>query len=113
MGPAESDDHQIRILNRVVTCTEEGIEYEPDQRHAEIIIDHMGLSEKDKSIGRPCEDKEVSDSPEVPLTESDATKYRGLVARGIYLSQDRSDIGYGTKELARKMARPEVEDMGG
>lgn len=37
LGPGERDDKTVRILNRIVTWTEEGIEYEADQRHAEII----------------------------------------------------------------------------
>ena len=31
LGPTDSDDKAIRILNRVVTWTSEGIEYEADQ----------------------------------------------------------------------------------
>ena len=36
--------------------------------------------------------------------------YRALVARAIYLSQDRSDIQYAVKELSRKMSEP--KDIG-
>ena len=32
LGPSAMDDKSIRILNRVVTWTKEGIEYEADQR---------------------------------------------------------------------------------
>jgi hypothetical protein len=34
------------------------------------------------------------------------TLYMAAVARGIYLAQDRSDIGYAVKESSRKMAKP-------
>ena len=43
VGPGEDDDKSIRILNRVVEWTEEGIRYEADQRHADIIVSKMGL----------------------------------------------------------------------
>ena len=43
LGPEGTDDKAIRILNRVVTWTCDGIEYEADQRHAEIILQHLGL----------------------------------------------------------------------
>ncbi len=33
----------VRVLNRVVSATKEGIEYEVDQRHAEIIIRNVGF----------------------------------------------------------------------
>ncbi len=32
--------------------------------------------------------------------------YRSLVARLMYMSQDRSDCRYAVKELARKMSKP-------
>ena len=38
IGPSESDDKSIRILNRVTTWSDNGISYEADQRHAEIIV---------------------------------------------------------------------------
>ena len=45
IGPGDKDDKSIRILNRVVEWTEEGISYEADQRHAEIIMAGLGLEE--------------------------------------------------------------------
>ena len=32
----------------------------------------------------------------------DPTKYRALVTRGIYMGQDRSDVGFAVKALSRK-----------
>ena len=43
LGPANSNDKSVRILSRIITWTEEGIRYEADQRHAEIIIRQLGL----------------------------------------------------------------------
>jgi hypothetical protein len=43
----------VRILNRVITWTEHGVEYEGDQRHAEIIIKQMGLLSNSKSAPTP------------------------------------------------------------
>ena len=45
----------MRVLNRFVHWTEEGIEYEADQRHAEIIIQELGLKEESKSVNTPGE----------------------------------------------------------
>ena len=53
LGPEPSDDKAIRILNRVVSWTNDGIEYEADQRHAEIIVQHLGLNKSSKSVGTP------------------------------------------------------------
>ena len=38
LGPNAGDTHEIRILNRIVRWTAEGLEYEVDQRHAAIIL---------------------------------------------------------------------------
>ena len=40
------------------------------------------------------------------LDPDEATAYRGLSARGNYLSADRPDISFSTKELCREFARP-------
>ena len=37
--------------------------------------------------------------------------YRAAVARGIYLAQNRSDIGFAVKELARKMSTPDKGEI--
>eukprot|EP00973_Karenia_brevis_P061009 8483342-Karenia_brevis.AAC.1 len=43
VGPEEDDEKQLKVLNRIITYTDEGIEYEPDPRHAEIIVRDLGL----------------------------------------------------------------------
>ncbi len=42
MGERDTDMKSVRILNRAATMTTAGIEYESDQRHAEIIVKQMG-----------------------------------------------------------------------
>ena len=42
IGPGKEDDKSMRVLNRVVHWAEEGIDYEADQRHAELIIQETG-----------------------------------------------------------------------
>ena len=39
----------VRVLNRVVSSTKEGIEHEADQRHAEIIVRDAVLREHRRS----------------------------------------------------------------
>ena len=41
LGPEETDDKQVRILNRTVEWTPEGVRYEPDARHAEIVVKQL------------------------------------------------------------------------
>ncbi len=42
LGPDTYDDKSIRIRNRIVSWTAEGIEYEADQRHSEIRVRDLG-----------------------------------------------------------------------
>ena len=46
LGPGEGMENEIRVLNRTLRWTESGITYEPDQRHAEIIIKELNLFRK-------------------------------------------------------------------
>ena len=99
------------ILNRVVTWDREGIWYEPDQRHADIIIRELGLKADSKGVVTPGEKvKGVVEGLE--LSDTEATMYRALTARGVYLAQDRSDITFAVKELSRSMSKPTREDWG-
>ena len=43
IGPGVGDEKSIRILNRVLEWKEDGLHYEADQRHAEIITEMVGL----------------------------------------------------------------------
>ena len=45
-------------------------------------------------------------STEYTLSPEDATNFRALSARANFLSQDRTDIGFSTKELCREFAVP-------
>ena len=44
LGPGVNDDKEISLLNRIVRWTDAGIEYESDPRHAEILVEQLGLS---------------------------------------------------------------------
>ena len=42
--PEPGDNKSLRVLNRIVTWTEKGLELEGDQRHVEIIGEMLGLT---------------------------------------------------------------------
>jgi hypothetical protein len=110
IGPEEHDQKSMRILNRVVEWTEEGIQIEADQRHAEIIIESMGGRENTNPVVTPRVKSEEVEGEEEELGKNEATKYRAVVARAIYLMQDRTDIQFATKELSRRMSNPRIGD---
>ena len=50
------------------------------------------------------------ESGSAELESTLATMYRAIVARGNYLSQDRTDIKFEIEELSRGMAKPKQTD---
>ena len=105
---------ESRILNRIVRWTPEGWEYEADQRHAELIIQAMGM-EKGKAVATPGEEEpswKLEDNDK-ELGPKETTLYRMVAARANYLSSDRTDIQYSVKECCRGMAAPQVHHLSG
>ena len=99
-------------MNRVVTWKSHGIEYEADQRHADIIIESLGLKGK-KSLASPgvrTADEKDDPEDEERLSPTEASIYRSVTARANYLSQDRLDIKYPVKELSRWQCQPRRKD---
>ncbi len=43
IGPEKKDGKQACMLNRIVTWEKDGIAYEADQRHAQLIVEGMGI----------------------------------------------------------------------
>ena len=99
LGPDEKDAKTVRILNRVVSWTEEGLVYEPDQRHSEIIVRALNLG-KGNGVSTPGVKDSTGAATQVgtPLSPAEATLYRSLSMRAQYLAQDRPDIQYPSKE---------------
>ncbi len=127
LGPGQRHQRQLRVLNRVLTWTASGIQCEADQRHAEILVRELGMdkakpvstpgSRDDAGKAGPAGDpawqlpKGEGDNEDDDLLDNkDATSYRGLAARANYLAQDRPDLQYAVKEIARRMARPTRRD---
>ena len=111
MGPETEDDKAIRILNRLVQWTSGGIEYEADQRHAELIVADAGLNMASGQRAPPGVKANLDEASE-PLNAEETTRYRSSVARAIYLSQDRPDILYAVKELIRNQCNPTERHTG-
>ena len=106
-GQALQEGTEARLLNRIVRCTAEGWEWEPDQRHADLIIQELQLSGAN-GVTSPGESDTRDKMEELSeaLSASETTRFRALSARANYLAADRPDIMYAVKELCRGMAKP-------
>ena len=80
IGPEKEDLKAIRILNRILEWTDEGLVYEADQRHAEIIKDQMGMQDESKSVTTPGV-KGITYYGAQDLGPHRATKHRAIAAR--------------------------------
>lgn len=112
LGPADGDAKEVSILNRVVRWDGDVIEYEADPRHVEKLLRDMHMEEC-KPLSSPGV-KVSSDELEQenkPLVGEAVTLYRSGAAGCNYLSVDRPDIPFATKEMCRAMSRPVESDM--
>ena len=109
MGNGKEDVKEIRLLNRIVRWTDQGIKYEADLRHVETVVDKLvGLNCKPVSTPGTSEYQEHENTY---LEAKQATEYRALAARCNFLAQDRPDLQFAVKEVCRGMANPTEEDL--
>ena len=112
LGPGRDEQQEITFIGRRLRWTPQGLEWESNVKHADSFVEKLGLSS-----GKPVETPGVShDTVPVDATElkgDEATNYRGLAALANYLSQDRPDIAYASKEVSRAMSAPSVGDLVG
>ena len=88
-----------KVLNRLIRATESGWEIEADPRHAELVIEQLGLK-NEREVGTPgvsAQDEDDLDDDE-RLRGNDFTCFRGVVARCNYLGPDRPDCNFAIKE---------------
>ena len=52
LGPGEAHKREVRVLNRIIRWGPDGVEHEPDQRHAEQVVETMNM-QKAKSVTTP------------------------------------------------------------
>ena len=110
IGPGPQDGKEAKILNRIVRWTDLGIEYEADPRQGEKLVTSLGLGGAGiKSVGTPgVKQTREGVEEDKPLERSKHTPFRAVSARGNFLSADRPEIQYATKEICRWMSAPTV-----
>ena len=113
LGPGEGMQQQVRILNRLLTWINNGIEYEADQRHADIIIKQLGFTAS-KLVVTPAGNDNAREAKarcsEAALPRDHAAPHRGLSVRLYYLAQDRADLQVAARGAAKRMSNPRSSD---
>mgnify|MGYP002810434541 CR=1 FL=1 len=108
LGGDEDDCKELCILNRVLRWAPEGIRYEADPRHAEILV--KGLTDGLHSIGTPGVRLKPAIEEDEPLPEYEARLSRASAARAHHLGPDRPDIAFPANALCRRMGTPTRTD---
>ena len=114
LGPDDSEERSIRVLNRVICWAKDSITYEADARHVEVVLNQLQLNEA-KSVTSPGTREEQTKANETTSDEmkpDESSRYRMLVARLNYLSSDRPDIQYAVKEASKHMSKPHIHHWG-
>jgi hypothetical protein len=123
LGEGKDFVDEVRILNKILRCTESGVELEADPRHAELVITELGLENAKASRvpGNKVTDENLeaqdrdswwqpkeseTDTEAETLDAESARRYRAVAARLTHLAVDRPDIQYAVKEAARAMSSP-------
>ena len=108
---------EFTVLNRLVSFDERSstVSYEPDPRHAEIIVKDLGLESATsvkKSPNEKLKAEELDRRLKLhPVEHAEASRCRSLVMRAAFLAQDRPDLSETVKCLARKMQAPTEADF--
>ena len=116
LGAGRNDAKEVRIPNRYACWTSDSsrrwMEYEPDPRHAKMIARPVHL-ENAKGVTTPSVKKRLEGvSATFPQLDAAQTHlYCSVVMRAAYLSQDRPDLSFSAKELARKTQKPTDSSM--
>ena len=110
----EDDDMEKKAvyLGRTLEWGENGLGVRPDRIHVHSLLRELGM-ENCRSISTPLSataEKEVDRSERPEMSAELATKHRAAVARVVYMSQDRLDLGVAAVELAKTMAIPKEGD---
>ena len=103
---AQHEGDQFEFLKRKYVLREDGIDILPGG-YAETMIEAFEKRYGPVKLQQvPCGDDAQEISTSGPLLMEEAKLYRSLVGSGIYLSQERIEIGFIIKQLASGMSNP-------
>ena len=104
-------------MNRFVRWKSDGkrswIEYEPDPRHAELIVKSLNLEseESDDSISQEEAGRGVGDVSTIGPIADETQLQRGDEGSESVERQTRPDLSYSAKDVARDMQKPTEQSM--
>ena len=98
LGMGKDCQQEGKVLNRIIGCTDVGWELEADPRHAELVVEQLGIVDKGVSTLGVSGSEEEDEDDDVPSVGEDITRYRGVIARCNYMAADRPDCVFAIQE---------------
>ena len=100
----------IKTLNRRLHWGQEGIAYQHDPRHVDVLVKDLGL-EHGNSVQTPAAPDAAEEEEPEPLSQDQHHKYRSQVARCLFHRPDRADITFIVNALCQKMSSPTQQSL--
>ena len=108
LGCGKDECREGKFLGRLIRYTSAGIEWEADPKQVASLVAEFGL-DNCKGADTPGVKSDVDGSDE-NMNSADASRFRRGAAKLNYLSQDRVDISFASKEISRHMSSPKIGD---
>ena len=104
------------IQDRIITWKEDGVCWEPDARHAELVIALLGDGPRGAKVTTPLAKWAMDNLKDAAgttssLSEEEAAQYRSVAMHAAYLAQDRPDLQVATRSLAQGLQKPTTSHM--
>ena len=96
VGPEASDDKEMRILNRILRIDSEGLKYEADPRHAEIIVKSLGIESAKPVISPGVKTPFDEDDNVMPNDPPDLVAALNKLERSGKCSQDSRVVNFSS-----------------
>ena len=106
--PGTGSETTSEFLGRTKINLEDAVVTKPNTRHTNEILKKLGLEEAKAS---PVPGRKLDLSQDKLLEGKEKDNYASCVGSAIYLSEDRADIKFSVKELAKRIRDPRVCDM--
>ena len=107
--PGGKQVHLGRVIERLPGG--DGFTIKIKEETIESLLECMGLKNS-KSLATPGVKADAKTENEEPLELDQARTFRTGTGKLLFISSERCDLQYSTKEVARGMSRPTVEDFG-
>jgi hypothetical protein len=110
-GEIERPGTEFSYLRRKKVRRESSFETEADGKLLEDAMRLCGLERSSRAAATPGKREKLTEESAQELGAEEATLFRSIAGKLIYLSLDRHDCKFAAKELARRMAKPRVYDL--